>query len=145
MKLLTPKDMQESITISKAKPASPAMDFELLRKEAIAYIQRLSGKIWTDYNTHDPGVTILEVLCYAITDLSYRANKPIQDLLADESGSLANQFFKASQILPGKALTSEDFRKLIMDVEVVEEVEIDGVPEKRFTGVKKCLADPQGK
>lgn len=130
--------MEESITISKAKPASPAMDFELLRKEAIAYIQRLSGKIWTDYNTHDPGVTILEVLCYAITDLSYRANKPIQDLLADESGSLANQFFKASQILPGKALTIEDFRKLIMDVEVVEEVEIDGEKEKKYAGVKNA-------
>jgi hypothetical protein len=130
--------MQESITISKANPASPAMDFELLRKEAIAYIQRLSGKIWTDYNTHDPGVTILEVLCYAITDLSYRANKPIQDLLADESGSLADQFFKGSQILPGKALTIEDFRKLLMDVEVVEEIEIDGIPEKRFAGVKNA-------
>lgn len=130
--------MQESITISKAKPASPAMDFELLRKEAIAYIQRLSGKIWTDYNTHDPGVTILEVLCYAITDLSYRANKPIQDLLADESGSLADQFFKGSQILPGKALTIEDFRKLVMDVEVVEEVEIDGVKGQKFAGVKNA-------
>lgn len=130
--------MQESITISKAKPASPAMDFELLRKEAISYIQRLSGKIWTDYNTHDPGVTILEVLCYAITDLSYRANKPIQDLLADESGSLADRFFKGSQILPGKALTIEDFRKLLMDVEVVEEIKIDGITEKRFAGVKNA-------
>lgn len=113
--------MQESITISKAKPASPAMDFELLRKEAIAYIQRISGNVWTDYNAHDPGITILEVLCYAITDLSYRSNKPIQDLLAEESGSLSGQFFKASQILPGKALTIEDYRKLLMDVEVVDE------------------------
>ncbi|HSF53292.1 MAG TPA: hypothetical protein VLA71_06045, partial [Algoriphagus sp.] len=126
--------MQESITISKAKPASPAMDFELLRKEAIAYIQRISGNVWTDYNTHDPGITILEVLCYAITDLSYRANKPIEDLLAEESGSLAGQFFKASQILPGKALTIEDYRKLLMDVEVVEESGL----EKIFAGVKNA-------
>ncbi|WP_157373301.1 hypothetical protein [Algoriphagus terrigena] len=126
--------MQESITISKAKPANPAMDFELLRKEAIAYIQRISGNIWTDYNAHDPGITILEVLCYAITDLSYRANKPIQDLLALESGSLAGQFFKASQILPGKALTLSDYRKLLMDVEVVwEDMEI-----KKFAGVKNA-------
>lgn len=126
--------MQESITISKAKPANPAMDFELLRKEAIAYIQRISGNIWTDYNAHDPGITILEVLCYAITDLSYRANKPIQDLLALESGSLAGQFFKASLILPGKALTLADYRKLLMDVEVIwEELEI-----KKFAGVKNA-------
>ncbi len=126
--------MQESITISKAIPVSPAMDFELLRKEAIAYIQRISGKVWTDYNAHDPGITILEVLCYAITDLSYRSNKPIQDLLAEESGSLAGQFFKASQILPGKALTIEDFRKLLMDVEVVEETGL----EKSYAGVKNA-------
>jgi hypothetical protein len=135
--------MQESITISKAKPASPAMDFELLRKEAISYIQRLSGKIWTDYNTHDPGVTILEVLCYAITDLSYRANKPIQDLLADESGTLADQFFKGSQILPGKALTIEDFRKLLMDVEVVEEIEIDEKKVKKYAGIKNAWLSPR--
>lgn len=109
------------------------MDFELLRKEAIAYIQRISGNVWTDYNAHDPGITILEVLCYAITDLSYRANKPIQDLLALESGSLAGQFFKASQILPGKALTLEDYRKLLMDVEVVEESGI-----ATFAGVKNA-------
>lgn len=110
------------------------MDFELLRKEAIAYIQRISGNVWTDYNAHDPGITILEVLCYAITDLSYRSNKPIQDLLAEESGSLAGQFFKASQILPGKALTIEDYRKLLMDVEVVEEAGLD----KIFAGVKNA-------
>lgn len=110
------------------------MDFELLRNEAIAFIQRISGNIWTDYNAHDPGITILEVLCYAITDLSYRSNKPIQDLLAEESGSLAGQFFRASQILPGKALTMEDYRKLLMDVEVVGEA--TGIAT--FVGVKNA-------
>lgn len=110
------------------------MDFELLRKEAIAYIQRISGNIWTDYNAHDPGITILEVLCYAITDLSYRANQPIQDLLADSTGSLAGLFFKASQILPGSALTLDDYRKLLMDVEVVEEVGLSTT----YAGVKNA-------
>jgi len=27
---------------------------------------------WTDANVHDPGVTVLEVLCYALTDLPHR-------------------------------------------------------------------------
>ena len=31
---------------------------------------------WTDVNVHDPGVTVLEVLCYAITDLQYRNGAP---------------------------------------------------------------------
>ena len=126
--------MSKPITISNQKPSSPASDFELLRSEALAYIQRISGQVWTDYNTHDPGVTILEVLCYAITDLSFRANKPIQDLLADEKGSLLGQFFRASEILPSKALTLEDYRKLLIDVEVVGE-EGDLAP---FAGIKNA-------
>jgi hypothetical protein len=27
---------------------------------------------WTDLNTHDPGITVLEALAYALTDLQYR-------------------------------------------------------------------------
>ncbi|SMP27506.1 hypothetical protein SAMN06265367_10585 [Algoriphagus winogradskyi] len=101
------------------------MDYELLRTEAISYIQRVGGKIWTDYNSHDPGITILEVLCYAITDLGYRSNFPIQDLLADESGSLKNQFFSASEILPSTPVTINDYRKFLMDVEIVDEEDLE--------------------
>ena len=36
------------------------MNFEALRKEGIRHIQELAGTIWTDYNIHDPGVTIVE-------------------------------------------------------------------------------------
>lgn len=127
--------MQEPVTISKSNFPSPASDYELLRKEALAYIQRLSGNIWTDYNAHDPGVTILEILCYAITDLSFRTQFPIQDLLADPRGSLAGQFFQPSQILPSKALTLTDYRKLLMDVEVVDEA-LDSICPK--AGVKNA-------
>ncbi len=42
----------------------PVPDFSSLRQEGIALVQALSGGTWTDYNLHDPGVTILEALCY---------------------------------------------------------------------------------
>lgn len=129
--------METPVTLSPKPSPKAALDFELLRREAIAYIQRLSGNIWTDYNTHDPGVTILEVLCYAITDLAYRANQPIQDLLADEQGSLNEQFFNASQILPSKPLTLEDYRKLLMDVEIVNE----GDSLAPFAGIKNAWVE----
>jgi len=29
---------------------------------------------WTTHNTHDPGITVLEVLSYALTELQYRSN-----------------------------------------------------------------------
>ena len=30
-----------------------------------------SEKTWTDSNTHDPGVTLLEVLAYGLADLAF--------------------------------------------------------------------------
>ena len=40
--------------------------FEVLQEESLAQLQELSGNVWTDYNLHDPGVTILEQLNYAL-------------------------------------------------------------------------------
>jgi hypothetical protein len=28
--------------------------------------------LWSDYNVHDPGITLLELLCYGITDIAHR-------------------------------------------------------------------------
>jgi hypothetical protein len=39
-----------------------SMNFERLRDEAIENVQKYSGAEWTDYNLHDPGITILEAL-----------------------------------------------------------------------------------
>ena len=44
-------------------------DYDFLRNEGIEYIKQMAGNVWTDHNLHDPGITFLEVLCYAITDL----------------------------------------------------------------------------
>ena len=32
------------------------------------------GPDWTEHNTHDPGITVLELLTYALTDLQYRSS-----------------------------------------------------------------------
>src|SRR5438067_5994767 len=72
----------------------PNLDFQLLRREGITHLGELSGQIWTDHNTHDPGITILETLCYALIDLGYRVTLPVEDLLARAPGvsSPASQF-----------------------------------------------------
>ncbi len=90
--------MTESQTISNKPPARPGMDFALLREEGIRRIQKLAGDTWTDHNLHDPGVTILEQLCYAITDLSYRLDFEMKDLLAGPPGKERKQFFSAGKI-----------------------------------------------
>ena len=60
------------------------MDYGFLRQVGIRYLQEMAkaGLQWTDFNTHDPGITILEQLCYAITDLGYRIAYELPDLLA---------------------------------------------------------------
>ena len=67
--------------ISKSGPAFRSMDYEALRKEGITLAELLSGLIWTDFNEHDPGVTLLELLCFGITDLGYRTDFNIDELL----------------------------------------------------------------
>ena len=115
--------MTDSRVILKFAKLIPAEDYKLLRSEGIKHIEKLASKIWTDYNTHDPGITILELLCYAITELGYRSSYLIKDILAqspDSEGEEGRQFFTASEILPCNPVTINDFRKIIVDVEGVK-------------------------
>ena len=115
--------MSEFLTISSEPPDYPGMNFARLRQEGIKHIERLAGQIWTDYNTHDPGITLLEILCYAITDLSYRLSFEMKDLLAypaNTANANQKQFFTAREILTVNPLTINDYRKLIIDIDGVK-------------------------
>ena len=73
-------------------------DFNYLREEGLKYIQQLSGKLWTDHNLHDPGITILEVLCYALMDLGYRTGFPMNDMVREEDGTITPNSFHPANI-----------------------------------------------
>jgi hypothetical protein len=103
-----------------------AQDFYRLRREGIGHIQQAGSDHWTDYNTHDPGISILEALSYAITDLAYRTGFPIEDILASSGSAAAGDepypdqtFYSARRILTVNPTTAEDFRRLLIDVEQV--------------------------
>jgi hypothetical protein len=106
--------MEKPAFISSQKSIDPGLEYLQLRAEGIKAIQELTGAFWTDYNEHDPGVTILEQLCYAITDLCYRTGFDIQDHLYNHPED--DTFLKAHEILPCNALTLNDYRKLIFDL-----------------------------
>jgi hypothetical protein len=115
-----------SVTIPKAPALKPAEDYYLLRRKGIGFIEEMGSRHWTDYNTHDPGITILEALCYAITDLAYRVGWDIRDILAPQTPSAdptqpyPNQaFFTARQILTVNPTTPDDFRRLLIDLDLV--------------------------
>ena len=104
------------ITIPKNVQSHDDMDFQYLREMGVTYIESLSSKLWTDYNTHDPGITILEMLCYAITDLGNRLSLPMELLLSNnQKNPWEEQFHLAADILPAKAVTALDYRRLFLD------------------------------
>ena len=114
--------MADSITISKNNPIYPEyLNFSFLREKGISHIEELSGKVWTDYNLHDPGITLLELLCYALTDLGFRNNFEIKDILTQDSANKKeDNFFTAAEILSCNPLTLLDYRKLLIDINGVK-------------------------
>lgn len=110
--------MIEARSIERRKSSDNELSFASLRSEAIELLQQVSGKTWTDYNLHDPGITILEQLIYALTDLIYRSDFAVEDYLADSDGNvnLEKQYLhQPEQILSCRPTTVLDYRKLMLD------------------------------
>ena len=91
-------------------------DWHSLRNQSIAILQNMNGEHlkWTDYNVQDPGITLLESLCFAITDLGYRLKFPIQDLLAFNThfsgkGRVRTVFLAPEQVLTTPQVTLSDY------------------------------------
>jgi hypothetical protein len=131
--------MTEAVVIDKNRELLPAQDYALLRSRGLEYIQELCGALWTDHNASDPGITILEALCYALTDLGYRTSFDIKDLLA--SGGLAADdpaltgLFPAHEVLTTAPLTVLDYRKLLLKIEGVRNAWLDPMRETRESEV----------
>lgn len=135
--------MPKSITIQKTQSLNNSSNYELLRQKGLEYIEKLGSRLWTDYNIHDPGITMLEALSYALTDLGYRTSLDIKDLLAlpaEETPDADGQYpadkrqalYTARNILTVNPWTTDDFRKLLIN--------IDGI-KNGWLNCKKCACD----
>ena len=107
-----------------ASTDSPMLDYAALRARAIASVQRLAADTWTDHNSHDPGITILEQLCFALTDLGYRTAFDMPDLLAGGDAGQSGLFTPA-QVLTSAPVTLDDLRRLVIDVAGVKNAWIE--------------------
>jgi|GEM_PF-2034252 len=98
-------------------PLPANRNFEELKRRGLDTLLHWIGKEWTDFNESDPGVTILEQLCYALTELGYCQNFPIEDILTKSNGQLSikGQFYLPTQILTTTPVTLLDYRKLLID------------------------------
>lgn len=96
---------------------SSTKDFNYLREKGLTYIQQLSGKLWTDHNLHDPGITILEVLCYALMDLGYRTGFSMNDMVRELDGTVvSDSFHPANKIFTSDPVTADDYRRMLVDI-----------------------------
>ncbi len=110
--------MSEAVFIKRRERQQLEGGFDSLRREGIKLAQQLSGQQWTDYNLHDPGVTILEQLIYAITDLIYRTDFSVEDFLVNEAGEIDFEqqvLHRPEQIFSCRPTTLLDYRKAILN------------------------------
>ena len=111
--------MEESLAKDWNDRADLGLDYELMRQQVIEWVQALAGDRWTNYNESDPGVTIIEQLCYALTELCFQAEMPVSKLLASTQTlriELNKQgLYAAQDILPGPALSLLDQRRWLLD------------------------------
>ena len=132
--------LEQSVYIDKAAHKSDPYRYSALTSKALQYVQTLSGKEWSDFNRHDPGVTVLEQYCYGLTDLTYRANQPIENLLADPDGVTqyhAHGLYAPSEIYPSAAVTDSDFKRLFLD-------RLSDIEDIHFKPVNQSSADDAG-
>ena len=136
-------------TISPLPEADPALDQRQLYARGLDSVRRLSRRLWTDHNVHDPGITTLELLAYALTELAYRTRFPIEDLLAapdDNAAAMEQLFARASRSLPNRPLTEVDYRKLLIDLPGVRNAWLHAAPLTLYADPAKgtLAASPTG-
>ncbi len=92
--------------------------YKILQDQAFARIQELCGNRWTDFNEHDPGVTILDILHYALLELQYSLEFPFKSYLRTNNESLTLArfgIFPAEEIFSPSIVTPADYEKLILE------------------------------
>lgn len=133
--------MMKPTVILKKRNLHESEDYQFLRNEGVKYVEQLASAVWTDYNLHDPGITILEALCYAITDLGYRTKFPIKDILAKEGDDFTKSIppiFTAREILTCNPWTETDFRKMLVDVEGIHNAWLAICDEQEMDFFAEC-------
>lgn len=107
--------MTPSASIARHSAQHPdPLGFDALRQQALTAAQQASGALWTDYNLHDPGVSLLEALCFALTEDLYAARQPVPQLLGldgDERAVAWARFglYTPQALLPCHPCTADDW------------------------------------
>lgn len=123
--------MEGHITITRKTEGQDL--YSRLQEKALKDIQRIAGKVWTDYNLHDPGITLLDVLNYVLVETDYRMGFTLPDYLTlpqKEFIPREHALFAPSEIYPVNPVTVTDYRKLfISNIDDLSDVRVIVHPE----------------
>ena len=141
------QENKESPSLKYDQLLPESMDYYFLRKEGIRFVQELSGKIWTDYNEHDPGVTILEQCCFALTDIAYRTNIDIEKLLFSGGDrnkiAASNSLYAPEEILLSANVTLRDNKMFFLDrLKSIDNIWFKKTTDKDVNGLYDVYVQP---
>lgn len=91
-----------------------ATDFESLRISGIRLLEMLTSTHWSDFNKHDPGITILEHGLFALTELNYKANLPVNKLMQNKG--VESPVIPAPISYYSAPVTQKDLQKILIDI-----------------------------
>ncbi len=112
-----------------SRPAEGEDLYSNMLRSTLDELQHLSGEVWTDYNPHDPGVTIADTANYALTELAYKLGFDLEDYLTESNGSYTVEnygLYPPSKSYPVSPVTADDYRELILThFPIVENVKVE--------------------
>lgn len=88
-----------------------------LQRQTLEEVQRMSGKVWTDYNAYDPGVTLADTANYALTELDYKLGFGTADYLSEAERLFdAARFglFPPADVYTTSPVTEDDYRRMLI-------------------------------
>lgn len=91
--------------------------YPILQKDTLARLQDLSGKIWTDFHAHDPGVTLNDVLNYVLTDVDYKLHYNLEDYLNTEQQPFSPEeigLLSSTAISDSEPITPAEYTQLFL-------------------------------
>lgn len=91
--------------------------YSTIQGKTLDELQRLSGKKWTNFNAHDPGVTTVDIANYALSELDYKLGFDLIDYLTLEfKGFEPERFglFLPEKVYSTMPVTVEDYRRLFL-------------------------------
>ena len=89
--------------------------FDNLQKNALETIRELSGQLWTDHAPHDPGITTLDILNYALSELDYQMSFPLEQYLTGSDNRFNPEdygLFRPERVSGMAPVTPKDYQTI---------------------------------